>query len=133
LRLQKKLRKGALHNGGLTGSFTGTLPRNHHGSGSSLGSSNASDSISLHGGNRDLNRILEVALRDTAEKRQAFEDSEKQAIRAALTEERSRFCLFVSYLKPVVVSEIFLFVMSVCEDTCLYTNDSNDILCHIDI
>lgn len=101
VRLQKKLRKGNSHNGGMGGSFTGTLPRNH-GSGNSLGSS-GSDSISLHGVNRDLNRILEVALRDNADKRQAFEDSEKHAIKTALIEERSRFALFVSYLKPVVV------------------------------
>lgn len=65
IRLQKKLRKGSSHNGG---SFTGTLPRS--------GGSNGSDTGSLHGGNQ-LNRILEVALRDNADKRQAFEDAEK--------------------------------------------------------
>jgi hypothetical protein len=111
VRLQKKLRKGSVHNNGMGGSFTGTLPRNH-GSGTSLGS-NGSDSISLHGhgGSRDLSRILEVALRDSADKRQAFEDTEKQAIRNALLEERSRFALFVSYLKPVVVSGFNLFYL----------------------
>ncbi|XP_021943395.2 uncharacterized protein LOC110841623 isoform X3 [Folsomia candida] len=94
IRLQKKLRKGSSHNGG---SFTGTLPRS--------GGSNGSDTGSLHGGNQ-LNRILEVALRDNADKRQAFEDAEKVAIRNALLEERSRFALFVSYLKPVVDEEV---------------------------
>jgi hypothetical protein len=48
--------------------------------------------------------MLEVALRETTEKRQAFEETEKQAIRTALCEERSRFCIFVSFLKPIIVS-----------------------------
>lgn len=64
--------------------------------------SGGGDAFGLHG-NRELNKVLEVALRETTEKKQAFEDAEKHAIRTALIEERSRFCLFVSYLKPVVV------------------------------
>jgi len=62
---------------------------------------NGGDQALAQGG---LNRTLESSMRDQTEKRQILEDVGKQALRAALTEERSRFCLFVSYLKPVVVS-----------------------------
>jgi len=89
------------------------MPRSAGGNVTGIGSMSSSvggDTLGpLHhggAGNRDLNKVLEVALRDTADKRQQFEETEKQAIRAALIEERSRFCTFVSFLKPVVVSSI---------------------------
>lgn len=52
----------------------------------------------------DLQRRLECGLQDVTERRQLLEETEKQHVRAALVEERSRFCLFVGFLKPVVVS-----------------------------
>lgn len=51
----------------------------------------------------ELQRRLECGLQDVTERRQLLEETEKQAVRAALIEERSRFCLFVGFLKPVVV------------------------------
>lgn len=51
----------------------------------------------------ELQRRLECGLQDVTERRQLLEETEKQAVRSALTEERSRFCLFVGFLKPVVV------------------------------
>lgn len=107
LRLQKKLRKGGINNGGMSSSFTaGTLQR-PGGIGNTMSTSSGGEPIyqqGLAGGNRELHKMLEIAMRDTSEKRLTFEEGEKQAIRTALIEERSRFCLFVSFFKPVVVS-----------------------------
>lgn len=57
------------------------------------------------GGSGDLQKRLEYGLQDVTERRQLLEETEKQAVRAALLEERSRFCQFVDFLKPVVVSD----------------------------
>ena len=54
----------------------------------------------------ELQRRVETSLQDVTEHRHILEETEKQAVRAALVEERSRFCLFVAFLKPVVVSYI---------------------------
>lgn len=56
------------------------------------------------GSGGDLQKRLEYGLQDVNEKRHLLEETEKKAVRAALLEERSRFCLFVGFLKPVVVS-----------------------------
>jgi len=50
----------------------------------------------------ELQRRVETSLQDVTEHRHILEETEKQAVRAALVEERSRFCLFVAFLKPVV-------------------------------
>lgn len=55
----------------------------------------------------DLQRRLECGLQDVTERRQLFEEAEKRAVRAALVEERGRFCTFVGFLKPVVVRQSF--------------------------
>lgn len=60
------------------------------------------------GASGDLQKRLEYGLQDVNERRQLLEENEKQAVRAALLEERSRFCAFVGFLKPVVVSLIFI-------------------------
>lgn len=56
------------------------------------------------GASGELQKRLEYGLQDVNERRQLLEETEKQAVRSALLEERSRFCLFVGFLKPVVVS-----------------------------
>jgi hypothetical protein len=43
-------------------------------------------------------------LQDIQERKQQLEEMEEKAVKAALIEERSRFCHFVSLLNPVVVS-----------------------------
>ncbi|XP_017781337.1 PREDICTED: mucin-5AC isoform X4 [Nicrophorus vespilloides] len=58
------------------------------------------------GAGGDLQKRLEYGLQDVTERRQLLEETEKQAVRAALVEERSRFCLFVGMLKPVVDEEV---------------------------
>lgn len=52
----------------------------------------------------ELQRRFETSLQDVSERRHFLEKAEKKALRAALIEERSRFCLFVGCFKPVVVS-----------------------------
>ncbi|KAK9873756.1 hypothetical protein WA026_002111 [Henosepilachna vigintioctopunctata] len=54
----------------------------------------------------DLQKRLECGLQDVTERRQMLEETEKHAVRAALLEERSRFCTFVGFLKPVVDEEV---------------------------
>lgn len=56
------------------------------------------------GAGGDLQKRFECGLQDVTERRQLLEETEKHAVRAALLEERSRFCTFVGFLKPVVVS-----------------------------
>lgn len=50
---------------------------------------------------------LQKALLEVSEKKTILEEAEKKAVRDALIEERSRYCLFVALLKPVVVSDLF--------------------------
>ena len=42
-------------------------------------------------------------MQEVTDKYLLLEETEKNAVRGALIEERSRFCLFISCLKPVVV------------------------------
>lgn len=60
----------------------------------------------------DLQRRVECSLQDVTERRHILEETEKKAVRAALIEERSRFCIFVAFLKPVVVNLFFLSIMN---------------------
>lgn len=57
----------------------------------------------------DLQRRVETCLQDVTERRFVLEETEKKAVRAALIEERSRFCVFVAFMKPVVVSVNYCF------------------------
>lgn len=43
-------------------------------------------------------------MQDVSDKYILLEETEKQALRKALIEERQRFCWFVAMLRPVVVS-----------------------------
>lgn len=52
---------------------------------------------------------LQKALLEVSEKKTILEEAEKKAVRDALIEERSRYCLFVALLKPVVVSNFIYF------------------------
>lgn len=50
---------------------------------------------------------LHKALQDVSDRKAVLEETEKRAVREALIEERSRYCIFVTFLKPVLVSLIF--------------------------
>ncbi|XP_019910647.2 protein MTSS 1 isoform X7 [Esox lucius] len=57
-------------------------------------------------GRGDVQPQLHNAMQDVSDKYLLLEETEKQAVRKALIEERSRFCAFVSMLRPVVDEEI---------------------------
>ncbi|XP_043995253.1 protein MTSS 1-like isoform X6 [Gambusia affinis] len=57
-------------------------------------------------GRGDLQPQLDSAMQDISDKYLLLEETEKQAVRRALVEERSRFCIFVSMLRPVVDEEM---------------------------
>ncbi|XP_074919333.1 protein MTSS 1 isoform X12 [Chelonoidis abingdonii] len=57
-------------------------------------------------GRGDIQPQLDSALQDVNDKYLLLEETEKQTVRKALIEERSRFCTFISMLRPVIEEEI---------------------------
>lgn len=55
-------------------------------------------------GRGDIQPQLDSAMQDVSDKYILLEETEKQALRKALIEDRQRFCCFVALLRPVVVS-----------------------------
>lgn len=54
-------------------------------------------------GRGDLQPQLDSAMHDVNDMYLLMEETEKQAVRRALVEERGRFCTFIGFLQPVVV------------------------------
>ncbi|XP_014606389.1 PREDICTED: MTSS1-like protein isoform X4 [Polistes canadensis] len=54
----------------------------------------------------EFNKMLESSVAVIQEKRLSLEETERKAVRAALLEERGRFCLLARFLKPVLDEEI---------------------------
>ncbi|XP_078400085.1 protein MTSS 2-like isoform X9 [Cetorhinus maximus] len=57
-------------------------------------------------GKGDLRPQVENAVQDVNDMYLLLEETEKQAVRKALIEERGRFCTFIAFLQPVVDGEI---------------------------
>ncbi|XP_029307257.1 protein MTSS 1-like isoform X5 [Cottoperca gobio] len=57
-------------------------------------------------GRGDIQPQLDSAMQDVSDKYILLEETEKQALRKALIEDRQRFCWFVAMLRPVVDEEI---------------------------
>ncbi|XP_048085287.1 protein MTSS 1-like isoform X3 [Alosa alosa] len=57
-------------------------------------------------GRGDIQPQLDSAMQDVSDKYLLLEETEKQAVRKALIEERGRFCTFVTMLRPVVEEEM---------------------------
>ncbi|XP_055675059.1 protein MTSS 2 isoform X4 [Falco peregrinus] len=57
-------------------------------------------------GKGDLQPQLDNALQDVNDMYLLLEETEKQAVRKALIEERGRFCTFITFLQPVVNGEL---------------------------
>lgn len=57
----------------------------------------------LSPGRGDLQPQLDSAMQDVTDMCLLMEETEKQAVRRALVEERGRFCTFIGFLQPVVV------------------------------
>ncbi|XP_075427892.1 protein MTSS 1-like isoform X3 [Ascaphus truei] len=70
----------------------------------------SSDTIKLQKkvkkGKDDARMQLDSVLQDVNDKYMLLEETEKRAVYRALVEERGRFCIFVSFLKPVLDEEI---------------------------
>ncbi|XP_033221619.1 protein MTSS 1 isoform X5 [Belonocnema kinseyi] len=54
----------------------------------------------------EFNKLLASSAAVVQEKRLSLEETERKAVRAALLEERGRFCLLARFLKPVLVSNV---------------------------
>ncbi|XP_061772147.1 protein MTSS 1-like isoform X4 [Nerophis ophidion] len=79
-------------------------------------------------GRGDILPQLDSAMQDVSDKYILLEETEKQALRKALIEERQRFCSFVAMLRPVVDEEISMLgevthLQSISEDLKCLTSD----------
>ncbi|XP_064640276.1 protein MTSS 2-like isoform X8 [Lineus longissimus] len=57
-------------------------------------------------GKPSIQSQLDNAMQEVNEKYRILENTEKDAVRQALVEERSRYCTFISYLRPVLKEEV---------------------------
>nr|XP_034336583.1 protein MTSS 1 isoform X11 [Crassostrea gigas] len=79
-------------------------------------------------GKNEMQLKLDNAMEDVNNKYLALEMAEKNAVRTALIEERSRFCFFISYLRPFVDHEVSLLteithLQEIMEHLCMQCND----------
>ncbi|XP_061189761.1 protein MTSS 2-like isoform X3 [Saccostrea echinata] len=79
-------------------------------------------------GKNEMQLKLDNAMEDVNNKYQALEMAEKNAVRTALIEERSRFCFFISYLRPFVDHEVGLLtevthLQEIMDHLCMQCND----------
>ena len=54
-------------------------------------------------GRSDLQSQLDAAVDDLKQKMNAVQEVERNAVRAAMLEERARYCLFIGAIKPLIV------------------------------
>ncbi|XP_023211735.1 uncharacterized protein LOC111614597 [Centruroides sculpturatus] len=78
----------------------------------------------------DIKRTLNSALQDVNDKYLLLEETEKQAVRKVLIEERSRFCHLVTFIEPVITppsspSSLGSRKSSVCSISSLNSSSSN--------
>ncbi|XP_056603567.1 protein MTSS 2 isoform X6 [Triplophysa dalaica] len=92
----------------------------------------SSDTIKLQKkarkGRGDLQPQLDSAMQDVNDMYLLMEETEKQAVRRALVEERGRFCTFISFLQPVVNGEIAMLgeithLQAIIDDLTVLTSD----------
>ncbi|KAE8609196.1 hypothetical protein XENTR_v10011738 [Xenopus tropicalis] len=79
-------------------------------------------------GKGDLQPQLDHALQDVNDMYLLLEETEKQAVRRALIEERGRFCSFITLLQPVVNGEIHMLaevthLQAIIEDLVVLTDE----------
>ncbi|XP_043937237.1 protein MTSS 2 isoform X3 [Protopterus annectens] len=79
-------------------------------------------------GKGDLQPQLDNALHDVNDMYLLLEETEKQAVRRALIEERSRYCTFITFLGPVVNGEIAMLgeithLQAIVDDLTVLTAD----------
>ncbi|XP_067293633.1 protein MTSS 2 isoform X2 [Pseudorasbora parva] len=79
-------------------------------------------------GRGDLQPQLDSAMQDVNDMYLLMEETEKQAVRRALVEERGRFCTFIGFLQPVVNGEIAMLgeithLQAIIDDLTVLTSD----------
>ncbi|XP_053304727.1 protein MTSS 2 isoform X1 [Spea bombifrons] len=79
-------------------------------------------------GKGELQPQLDHALQDVNDMYLLLEETEKQAVRRALIEERGRFCTFIALLQPVVTGEIHMLgevthLQAIIEDLMVLTKE----------
>jgi len=57
-------------------------------------------------GRGELQSQLDLAVDDLRQKVNAVYDVERNSVRAAMLEERARYCLFISAIKPLIVRSL---------------------------
>uniref|UniRef100_A0A8C2QAJ8 MTSS I-BAR domain containing 2a n=1 Tax=Cyprinus carpio TaxID=7962 RepID=A0A8C2QAJ8_CYPCA len=92
----------------------------------------SSDTIKLQKkarkGRGGLQPQLDSAMQDVSDMYLLMEETEKQAVRRALLEERGRYCTFISFLQPVVIGEIAMLgeathLQAIIDDLTVLTTD----------
>ncbi|XP_043072501.1 MTSS I-BAR domain containing 2a isoform X6 [Puntigrus tetrazona] len=92
----------------------------------------SSDTIKLQKkarkGRGGLQPQLDSAMQDVSDMYLLMEETEKQAVRRALLEERGRYCTFISFLQPVVIGEIAMLgeathLQAIIDDLSVLTTD----------
>ncbi|XP_016125671.1 MTSS1-like protein isoform X4 [Sinocyclocheilus grahami] len=79
-------------------------------------------------GRGGLQPQLNSAMQDVSDMYLLMEETEKQAVRRALLEERGRYCTFISFLQPVVIGEIAMLgeathLQAIIDDLTVLTTD----------
>ncbi|XP_061593340.1 protein MTSS 2 isoform X2 [Cololabis saira] len=79
-------------------------------------------------GRGDLQPQVDSAMQDVTDMCLLMEETEKQAVRRALVEERGRFCTFIGFLQPVVNGEIAMLgeithLQAIIDDLTVLTTD----------
>ncbi|XP_051726889.1 MTSS I-BAR domain containing 2a isoform X4 [Ctenopharyngodon idella] len=92
----------------------------------------SSDTIKLQKkarkGRGGLQPQLDSAMQDVSDMYLLMEETEKQAVRRALLEERGRYCTFINFLQPVVIGEIAMLgeathLQAIIDDLTVLTTD----------
>ncbi|XP_059362681.1 MTSS I-BAR domain containing 2a isoform X3 [Carassius carassius] len=92
----------------------------------------SSDTIKLQKkarkGRGGLQPQLDSAMQDVSDMYLLMEETEKQAVRRALLEERGRYCTFISFLQPIVIGEIGMLgeathLQAIIDDLTVLTTD----------
>ncbi|XP_016318159.1 MTSS I-BAR domain containing 2a isoform X5 [Sinocyclocheilus anshuiensis] len=92
----------------------------------------SSDTIKLQKkarkGRGGLQPQLNSAMQDVSDMYLLMEETEKQAVRRALLEERGRYCTFISFLQPVVIGEVAMLgeathLQAIIDDFTVLTTD----------
>ncbi|XP_026143091.1 MTSS1-like protein isoform X4 [Carassius auratus] len=79
-------------------------------------------------GRGGLQPQLDSAMQDVSDMYLLMEETEKQAVRRALLEERGRYCTFISFLQPIVIGEIGMLgeathLQAIIDDLTVLTTD----------